>query len=196
MHKYTGEEIQFLRDFTYGHTHKDVTEAFNNKFGTNLSVSSIKGILQRNKIKTGSNGQFKKGSIPYNKGKHTGGWEPTQFKKGHHPVNHKPVGSERIDKDGYTLIKTAEPNIWKLKHRVIWESVYGPIPKNHTVIFKDGNKLNLKIDNLMLVDRRKLLILNRHKLIQKDKELTESACIVADLLIKIQDLKKANHKEG
>lgn len=30
------------------------------------------------------------------------------------PSNHKPVGSERIDsKDGYVLIKVAEPRTWK-----------------------------------------------------------------------------------
>lgn len=36
----------------------------------------------------------------------------------------------------------------KLFHRVVWEHFKGPIPKNHVIHHKDGNKLNNSIDNL------------------------------------------------
>ena len=43
------------------------------------------------------------------------------FAKGNVPPNHRPVGSERISKDGYIEVKVAEPNKWRLKQRVVYE---------------------------------------------------------------------------
>lgn len=52
----------------------------------------------------------------------------TRFKKGHVPKNHKPVGYERITRDGYIEVKTAEPNVFELKHRLVWIEHNGEIP--------------------------------------------------------------------
>ncbi|MCR5352386.1 MAG: HNH endonuclease [Bacteroidales bacterium] len=102
--------------------------------------------------------RFQKGHAPANKGKKM---SPetyakvarTMFKKGRPSINHRPVGSERVSKDGYVEIKVAEPNKWRLKHRVIWEQERGQIPPGHNIQFKDGNPLNLAIDNLYIIDR-------------------------------------------
>lgn len=102
--------------------------------------------------------RFQKGIIPANKGKKM---DPavyakcsrTMFKKGQIPTNHRPVGSERVNVDGYIEIKVAEPNKWKLKHRVIWEQNNGPIPKGYNIQFKDSNPLNVCIDNLYIISR-------------------------------------------
>lgn len=106
-----------------------------------------------------SKGYFPKGHVPANKGKK---WQEymsedsrkkaqrTQFKKGHTPNNHKPVGYERKTRDGYIEVKVAEPNVFKGKNRIVWEQHYGPIPEGMHVSFKDGNKENFDIDNLML----------------------------------------------
>lgn len=77
----------------------------------------------------------------------------TRFKKGSTPHNHRPVGSERIDKDGYIMVKVSEPRKWKLKHRVIWEGSNGPIPKGANIQFKDGNRKNIHLENLYLITR-------------------------------------------
>ena len=77
------------------------------------------------------------------------------FKKGDIPSNKKPIGSERIIKDGYTEIKVAEPNKWESpKHRVIWEKVNGKISKGYALVFADGNKQNFGLDNLILVSEQ------------------------------------------
>jgi len=99
--------------------------------------------------------QFKKGNKPWNKGikgLQIGGQE-TQFKKGNKPHNYRPLGSKRIDKDGFTLIKVTEnkPNNFVLYHRYLWEQHNGKIPKGYVVAFKDGNKSNICIDNLELI---------------------------------------------
>lgn len=72
----------------------------------------------------------------------------TMFKKGHIPVNKAPVGHERKGKDGYWLVKTAEPNVFRMKNRVIWEQHHGPIPDNTHIVFIDGNPDNCNIENL------------------------------------------------
>ena len=102
--------------------------------------------------------QFGKGHVPANKGKKLSPElramiAPTMFKKGDIPRNHREVGSERVNVDGYIEIKVAEPNVWKQKHRVIWEAAHGPIPKGHNIQFKDGNHLNVALDNLYCISR-------------------------------------------
>lgn len=103
--------------------------------------------------------RFKKGQVPPNKGIkgiNYPGMVATQFKAGTKPPNHKPVGSTRIDsKDGYILIKMDEGMFkWKLLHRVIWERMHGPIPSGSMVTFVDGNKLNISIVNLTMIDKK------------------------------------------
>ena len=102
--------------------------------------------------------RFQKGHTPVNKGKRISPetyakCQPTMFKKGHSPVNHREVGSERINVDGYIEIKVAEPNRWKLKHRIIWEQVNGKIPKGYNVQFKNHNPQDCRIENLYLICR-------------------------------------------
>lgn len=105
--------------------------------------------------------QYRKGCVPPNKGKKWSEYMPkdkqercrtTQFKKGHVPHNKKPVGYERKTVDGYWEVKVAEPNVFEAKHRIIWEKQYGPIPDGMNVSFRDGNKENFDIGNLMLED--------------------------------------------
>jgi hypothetical protein len=120
------------------------------------------------------------------------GGEETQFKKGNRPHNYKPVGTERVNGEGYVDVKVADPNKWRSKHILIWEKENGPVPKGHVIIFGDGNRLNLELDNLILVSRKQLAILNKNNLIQKDADLTRTGIIVADIYRKINEQKKAN----
>jgi hypothetical protein len=108
------------------------------------------------RLKTGNHLTFfPKGNIPWNKGVkglQIGGVH-TQFKKGNLPANHKHVGSERIDEDGYTYIKILEPRKWVLKHRHIYEEHHGKIASNMIVTFKDKNISNFDIENLEAITK-------------------------------------------
>lgn len=100
--------------------------------------------------------QFKKGQTSYNKGKKMppevyAKVQPTMFKKGQVAHNHKPVGSERVNTDGYVEVKVAEPSTWRPKHRIIWEQAHGQIPKGHKVQFVNGNPLDCRLENLYLI---------------------------------------------
>ena len=111
MKKYTDEMIEFLKEVTPQKTYKEITELFNKKFNLDVTAEIIKSLLSRKKIHTGTKGcLYKKGAIPWNKGKKGYmGANKTSFKKGHKPKNWRTVGSERIDTEDYTLIKIAEP---------------------------------------------------------------------------------------
>jgi hypothetical protein len=108
--------------------------------------------------------QFKKGSVPFNKGMK--GWsakgtEATRFKKGTRPPNYKPVGTIRETRDGYFEMKIAEGMYkWRLLHRVVWERLNGAIPKGMNLIFLDGNTKNIEITNLSLVTKRQNMLRN------------------------------------
>ncbi|MEG2412592.1 MAG: HNH endonuclease signature motif containing protein [Clostridium sp.] len=187
-HKYTREQSEFITENVIGVSNAKLTEIFNSRFETNLEKVQIKNYKNRNHLSSGLDGRFTKGHVPANKGIKGviyEGSKKTWFKKGSTPVNHRSLGSERVTVDGYTEIKVAEPNKWRLKHQILHEECVGPIPRNHAVIFGDGDKSNFDISNLILVSRQQLLILNRNKLIQNDANLTRTAVIIADLYQKI-----------
>lgn len=122
--------------------------------------------------------RFKKGSIPHNKGKKMSPEiyekvKETMFKKGNSPVNHREVGSERINVDGYIEIKVAEPNRWRFKHRIIWEQVYGEIPKGYNVQFKNHNPQDCRIENLYLICRADQLAKENSYWAKYPKEIQE-----------------------
>ena len=187
------EEIRnFIMGCYIGTGHQAMADMVNQEFKTDYTKEQMKGFYARNKLNSGLTGYYHKGHTPFNKRKtkYWVGGEETQFKKGHTPANHKPVGSERINVDGYTEIKTAEPNKWRLKHNAIWESHNGPIPKGSCVLFGDGDKQNLDVNNLILVSRKQLVRLNQRGLIQNDIELTKTGIIIADVISKIGERKR------
>lgn len=120
--------------------------------------------------------QFPKGHTPANKGQKMppetySKVSRTMFPKGHTPKNHREIGSERTNVDGYIEIKVAEPNKWKLKHRIIWEDAYGPIEKGYNIQFKDGNPQNVTLENLYIISRRQQLTEQNSLVARYPKEL-------------------------
>lgn len=119
---------------------------------TNFELDNLQlvdlNFASENSIKS----RFKKGIKVWNKGLH---YQPkgrsieTRFKKGNIPPNLKQEGSSRIDKDGYTWIKINGK--YKLKHRTIYQEHHKVIlHSKEYVSFKDGNKQNFAIENLVL----------------------------------------------
>ena len=191
--KWSDKEKEYLKEITPGHHYAEIVELMNKKFDREFTFELVKNAIGRYKLNTGFNGRFKKGNVPANKGQKgvcAKGAEKGWFKKGQVSINHKPVGSERTDLDGYTLIKVAEPNKWKLKHRVIYEKAYGPIPPNMAVIFLDRNKRNFNINNLALVSREELAIINKNNFIKENAALSRAGVNVAKIKNKINKLKK------
>lgn len=202
--KYSQEHVSFLKDNIKGTSFKELTEMFNKEFEMNVTVTAVVSLADRHDLHNQRDAtfkkgweptQFKKGSVPWNKGKKKSwiGGEETQFKKGNKAYNWVPLGSKRITKDDYIQIKIQDgkkQHNWRGKHILIWEEHNGPVPKGHNVIFGDGDKSNFDINNLIMVSRKQLLKLNQNNLIQKDADLTRTAVIITDLQDKIHQRKK------
>lgn len=118
--------------------------------------------------KRGGEGRFKPGHKTWNagmKGWSPAGTEATRFKKGemHGAAQHNyvPIGSHRISKDGYLERKVNDDHPaahrWVSVHILIWSEANGPVPPSHTVVFKDGNKQRIVLENLEMISRAELM---------------------------------------
>lgn len=133
-------------------------------------------------------GCFPKGHVPANKGMRRPGWAAgrmaeTQFKKGclngRAAIVAKPIGFERISKDGYLERKVNNDmpfqKRWRAVHRIAWEEANGPIPEGHAVCFKPGLFSNrrdeITVDRLELVHRKDLM--KRNSLYNYPKEIQD-----------------------
>lgn len=193
-HKYTDEQIDFLREFAPQRTNKETTELFNKKFNLSKSVQNIRDIKLKHKIpskytsmqKRDDAGRFLKNGSSWNKGiKGSIKANSGSFKKGRTTCNCRPVGDERVTRDGYVEVKVKDPNTWQLKQRFIWEQAHGEIPKGHVLLFLDGDKTNFNLSNLQLVTRAQLARINQNRLISDKPELTKTGALIAGVLAEI-----------
>ncbi len=157
------EQIDFVKTEYVEMSREELLAALNKQFSLSLKLEQLIAFLKNHKIRSGRNSGYKKGNVPWNKGKAGTGVcksNSGSFKKGNRPPNYKAIGHERVcKKDGYVLVKVAEKNPWKSsqsgwwrhKHVVEWEKVHGSVPDGFCVRFNDGDKANLEIENLTLV---------------------------------------------
>lgn len=190
MHRYSEEQKEFIITNNYGKYAKELAAMFNEKFNTNITSHEIKYFRRNHKLNSGLTGQFQKGHNTWNKGtKGLTHSNKTSFKKGNKPHNYRPIGSERITKDGYIEVKVSDPNEWETKNKIVYKKYFGDIPKGYKVIYADGNKLNNDPNNLILVSCSELLIANINHLIYDNKELTESGILISKVIDKTNKVK-------
>jgi hypothetical protein len=141
-----------------------------------VKVDDIKSLCARKGWKTGRTGQFAKGAVPANKGKPcpagVGGRHPnavrTQFRKGERAPqaarNYKPIGTERVTRDGYRERKIHDglplQSRWRAVHLIEWEERHGPIAAGHCLKCLNGDKGHSDPLNWELIPRAMLPRLN------------------------------------
>lgn len=201
---FTPEQEDYIRKIAPGKFNQEIADMVNKKYGLNITRQQINTWKANHNVTSGLTGYFPKGHVPWNKGKkgiNTGG-EAGWFKKGQKPKNYRPVGSERIDsKDGYVLIKVQDegtyPERWKHKHVVIWEKANGKVPDDHVVVFLDGDKQNIILENLALLTKAEVLRMNQNNLFSDDPELTLAGIALVRLNAKVYDANLlGNNKES
>lgn len=170
---------------------REMAEAFNERFNTDFKVSQFRSFVSNHKITSGRKGHFTKGNKSWNKGT-KGLMKPNSgsFAKGNKAHNKKPVGSERITRDGFIEVKVAEPKSWELKHRIIWEAEHGKIPGGHAIRFTDSNPLNCKLDNLFIATQSENLQLNRLGYSDQPDDLKESTLLIAKIIARSCEINK------
>lgn len=190
MHRYTDEQLEYLREIAGGRTREEIQDLFNAKFSVEITLGSLRSIMSRRGIKSHMQGyrtRYAKENKPWNVGKKgiCIGGEETQFKRGNLPSTHLQVGSE-AEREGILLIKTAEPNVWMRKHIAVWEMHYGTVPDGYVVSFRDGNKMNCVIDNLFLVSRGALVSVAKRGLRDENPEINYSTHLLTELELAIR----------
>jgi hypothetical protein len=147
--------------------------------------------------------RFPKGHVPANKGLRRPGWSPgrmreTQFRKGQPSPNLMPIGSTRLV-DGYVYRKVTDtPYVpwtrnWVLEHRRVWEEANGPLPPGHALAFKNGDKADLRLENLECITRAELMARNTiHNL---PKPLAQTIQLLGALKRQIRKREKSNAEQ-
>lgn len=151
---------EWLTENIRGKSSFELASMINEAFGTSYTVQQIQGLCKRMKLRSGYSACFKPGHHPthgFTPGHIPEGSKRYWFRKGIRPHNTLPVNTTVVDSDGCLKIKVAEPNVWKRIHVMVWEEHNGPVPKGCAVMFRDGNRLNCDIGNLILVTRQELM---------------------------------------
>ena len=194
-HRWTSVELELLRRNYADSLTKDIaTElgvrsemvyAMANRLGLHKTPefhAATASMRQRELVAAGRHKGFEKGHVPANKGRKRPGWSAGNmasnwFEKGHKPHTTLPVGSYRVNGDGFLDVKFAETPgrytmRWKPVHRVVWERAHGPIPKGHVVRFKPGRRSTvlheITLDALELLTHAQNLALNSVHNLPKD----------------------------
>lgn len=154
----------------------------------------------------GAEYRFPKGHVPANKGTRRPGWGPgrmkeTQFKKGVRQgvavKLYKPIGTERVSVDGYLERKINDDfplqRRWRAVHLIVWEEANGPLPPSHAIAFKNGDKTDIRLDNLECITRGELMLRNTvHNL---PKELASTIQLLGALNRQINKKGKKSREE-
>lgn len=109
-----------------------------------------------------------------------------------------PIGFERLDKDGYILVKIAYPRVEKRKQFIEWEKYNAPTDKKtECLIFLDGDKTNCNIDNLFKIKRKYLGCINHYAPAGMPPNLRKTAIMSAILYLDAKEKKeKKIHKRN
>jgi len=136
-----------------------------------VSQANLTALCKRRGWLTGRDGRFVKGQDGWNKGKQMP-YHPnsarTRFRKGHRggqaAKNWKPIGTERLSKEGYLERKIHDgmplQSRWRAVHLIRWEEAHGPMPDGHCLKCLDGDKTNTAPANWEMIPRALLPRLN------------------------------------
>ena len=192
-HKWTEEEKAYLAEITPGRSHKEIYALCQEQFDWKIpSVDTIKGAIHRYGLSTGRTGRFYKGQPGRNNGTKMlpevyRKMAPTMYKKGNIPHNTHPIGTEVVNRDGYTFVKVSDDRTiphwknWKMKHRLIYEAAHGPIPEGNIVIFLDGDRNNMDLENLACISKSLNCIMSKCHLYSNNADVTRAGLKLAEL---------------
>lgn len=189
------EQHQFLVENNQGRSCQEITDLLNVTFGLNLIKSQINNYRHHHNLKSGLTGRFEKGHRPLNKGvkrKLHPDFLKWCYKKGNRPPTYKPVGTERVTSDGYTLVKVSDEGTpaerWKKKHILLWEREHGPVPEGMTIGFKNQDKSDIRLENLMCITKQEHALMNFKKRYSEDPDVTENNVLITKIERKVKHL--------
>ena len=210
-HKYTEEQHNFIKDNYKGIRTKTLVELFNKRFNSNLGYIQMKRYKQYHGFYNGlgstdlteeqkewieshykgiSNKELTRlfnetFNTDYNERKFYDYRSHNGLKNNYeYNPRYREEKSEKVYQNGQIVIKVNGEFI--PKHRYLYEKYKGKIPPGHFVIFKDGNKQNYDISNLVLVNNLAFNIIKDD--ITNDSQINETLFLIGELKVKIKEL--------
>lgn len=206
---FNDEQAEYVVSIVKGRPTAEVAEMVNEKYGLNITSKQIYSWKKNHKTPSGYDTRFRRGHVCLTKGVKWSEWMPpesqersrqTTFKKGNRPANYLPVGTIvcRPNSGGYLYIKVSDsPAKWRLYQHVVWEENFGPIPEGHKITFRDKDIHNCSPENLIAVSDAAIAIANFKIGMTPDAEINEAIYATAELLSKINGIKKKKeNKKG
>lgn len=181
-----------------GTAYAAMAQQLKERFGAEYTPTQIRAYYKNHKLNSGLTGRFEKGNVPFTKGKkgyYAPGTEKGWFDKGHKPWNDVPVGTVLEKSCGYLWKKVSDLpgnwlQNWRQLHLLIWEEANGPVPEGYRVIFKDGNRQNCVLENLMLVSMAENVVMNRCHLRFDNAAHTETGLLIAKVKLAVRKLEQ------
>ena len=219
VQRWSAEEEEYLRRrYADGHTARIAAElgrpthkvwAKAKKLGLTKSDNYLRNNCRlKPGHQLGKSTQFQKGQTPPNKGLRRPGYsigrgrmQETQFKKGERQgvatKLYKPIGSERLSKDGYLERKVNDDlplqARWRAVHLIMWEEAHGPLPEGYAIVFKNGDKTDIRLENFEIITRAELM--RRNTIHNLPPELKGAITAVAALKKAVRRKQEAHGKE-
>ena len=167
--KWSAEHIAAMKKRYANEKTADLAKELGHPIRSTYGMASELGLKKSAEFyDAGRSTRFVKGMSPWNKG--LKGASPggrsidTRFNIGCQAATWLPLGTERRRK-GYLMRKIADTGQkgvdWKPVHVLTWEEEKGPVPQGHCVLFLDGDRHNIALDNLVLVSRAEIARLNK-----------------------------------
>lgn len=158
---YSVEQEEFLKANAPLLSRKELTERFNEKFGTSKSVLAIKSWCNNRGYNSSSDGRFQDGNVSWQTGLRGDDFKAHYTKESFTLMTEKMLDSNKTRKIGDEIVIDGVPwivtsldygipfhNRRQPKRRVVWERLHGEIPKDHCIICLDGNPMNCDPSNL------------------------------------------------
>jgi hypothetical protein len=175
--KYTPEELAYIQKMYTNTFTANIAKVLNRKTSLVAQKAAQMGLKKSAKFLAencrwkpgstiGANSRFQPGITPANKGKKQTEFmsqegiersKSTRFRAGQLPPNTKEdnaisIRSKASTKEKYKFIRISAQN-WKLFHRHLWEEANGQIPANHLVVFKNGDTMDCRLENLEVISK-------------------------------------------
>lgn len=167
--QYTAVEMDWIRKhctLARRKAHRKFCEKFERE---DVSLDNFKALCKRRGWNTGRDGRYEKGRTPENKGKSCppgkGGNHPNARKTHFQPgvrqgvatKLYKPIGTERLSKEGYLERKIHDgmplQSRWRAVHLIRWEEINGAVPEGMCLKCLDGDRRNIDPSNWEAISR-------------------------------------------
>lgn len=186
---WTKREDDFLREHYPNEKTENIAYAIHRTYSAVKSRATFLGLKKSvgfwrdhgvylNTLEASKKTRFKTGNTPRNKGKKyceyvspetIEKYKRVQFKPGNTPANFLPVGSESM-KNGYVTIKPEGSRRMVYKHIWVWEQHHGKRPKGYFITFKDGDRSNCDISNLILLSSSEFARLKMQRMAPEQRQ--------------------------